>query len=67
MLKKDDKEKFKKSLIKKLSANARVTIFKNIIKACQSVKTCEFCLSFNGKVTHQTGTDATLIVHDKFK
>jgi len=50
-----------------LSSIAREKIFKNIIIACKKVKKCENCDAYNGTVKHSQGTDATLIIHDRYK
>jgi len=68
LLPKEEKEIFRKSLKRKsLSSIAREKIFKNIIIACKKVKKCQFCEAYNGIVKHSQGTDATLIIHDRYK
>jgi DNA-directed RNA polymerase III subunit RPC1 len=68
LLKKDDKEKFRKILKKKnLSTPHREKVFRNVVENCKKIKKCEYCGAVNGFVKHAQGTDATLIVHDKYK
>jgi DNA-directed RNA polymerase III subunit RPC1 len=66
-MKKDDKEKYRLMLRRKtLSFNQRKAIYKKILDACKKIKECEYCCAFNGVVKHVTGTDATIIVHERF-
>ena len=68
LLHKEDKEIFKKSLRRKtLSSIQREKIFKNIVAACKKIKKCGNCEAYNGQVKHSQGTDATLIIHDRYK
>lgn len=67
MLKGESKEKYKSQLRHKTSKDAREQIFKNVIKECKLVRQCKYCDAPNGTVRHQTGQDATLILHDKYK
>lgn len=64
----ESKEKYKKIFKRKnLSTKAREKTFKEVIKECRNVKKCEYCGGLNGTVKHIQGTDATNIVHEKFK
>lgn len=67
-MKRDEKEKFRSLLRRKtLTFIQRKNIFKKIVDACKRVKECESCGAFNGVVKHITGTDATIIVHERYK
>jgi len=68
LLPKEEKEIFKKSLKRKnLSSITREKIFKNVVATCKKVKKCGNCEAYNGVVKHSQGTDATLIIHDRYK
>jgi hypothetical protein len=34
---------------------------------CKKIKHCEYCNSVNGVVKHVQATEATLIIHDRYK
>jgi DNA-directed RNA polymerase III subunit RPC1 len=68
LLKKEDKENFKKSLSNKRlkSSKARERVFKSIIDACKKIKQCGHCGEINGVVKHVQAMEATLIIHDRY-
>jgi DNA-directed RNA polymerase III subunit RPC1 len=69
LLKKEDKDNFKRSLFAKRhkSSKAREKIFKSIIEMNKKIKNCEYCGAVNGAVKHIQATEATLIIHDRYK
>jgi DNA-directed RNA polymerase III subunit RPC1 len=68
LLKKEDKESYRKSLSNKRLkfSKARERIFKNIIDSCKKVKQCTYCGEINGVVKHVQAMEATLIIHDRY-